>query len=755
MVRDTHLAEDVTQAVFILLAQKAGSLRGHSHLTGWLFRTTRYCGANTIKRQARRRKHERKAGTMQAQQANDEEASWELIFPLLDEAIEQLGGIDREAVLLRFHQGRSMADVGAAVGLSEEAAKKRVQRAVRKLREIMASKGVPVEAGGLTAVIAANIAQAAPVGLVHTTLVASGGGATTAAGTIAHSVARLMWWAKVKMTAILLLAGSLGAGAGFAVVHYTLASPPTATTPAVIQTDLTPERDLIPERPADPGQREHYDLLDSLYENAPCSKPGLSMKVGPNTFTVTAVVRYRADGTPVATDGSGAAVDPGTLPLTTIKPSDNLFNDTVIVFLTPGRDRYEIKRLRIFDHFARRFISDVVIRQVPGLSAFRIEAAPGTLPRKIDLWLDLCSYSQTNVANSLPTKKNASVTIGQAVVGFQDIRDGQWDFDSGSQTTLQLKATNWNLGRYQIAAVSNSGAKCMSDFFFDLSGGISPTFYFPFGLDELDHLELRSFAHEPPFFFDGVELPTVGGLRAGSKVPQATIVDSGGNSSVKLPCGAVVELRAVGLFPPSEKNWWGLDGQPAYVGELQTGGSVSDANGTLVRRMFVGGLLRTPRGVSDLMWQFDSAVSYAGDGSDQTSIVVAALKPDVRMNARLGVASTPWYSIEEIAPNHLPAQVNCVPGLIESIRQTQDGVSLNVAMTSLPENVRLVLVDRAKKSHRCNGSTTKLQEDVAPWGLQATRMSFSGLRCEDVQAIRFETRNVEFASFENVPVNPK
>jgi len=131
-VGDRHLAEDVAQAVFLVLAKKAGRFNQRIILSNWLFHTTRYAAANALKREARRRHHELKhrqtmmpANEAVTSAADDQDASfdWEAVAPLLDNALGALARRDREAVLLKYIEGRSHRDVGAAMGISEEAAR--------------------------------------------------------------------------------------------------------------------------------------------------------------------------------------------------------------------------------------------------------------------------------------------------------------------------------------------------------------------------------------------------------------------------------------------------------------------------------------------------------------------------------------------------------------------------------------------------------------------------------------------------------
>src|SRR5256714_1456632 len=102
-VRDEHLAEDVSQAVFILLAQKAHTFDDAAYLPGWLHKVTRYACSNALRTANRRRKFENEAARMKSSQTFPE-ADWNQLSPELDRALGKLPRADREVLLLRYFE---------------------------------------------------------------------------------------------------------------------------------------------------------------------------------------------------------------------------------------------------------------------------------------------------------------------------------------------------------------------------------------------------------------------------------------------------------------------------------------------------------------------------------------------------------------------------------------------------------------------------------------------------------------------------
>lgn len=238
-VHNTHLAEEVTQAVFIILAKRAGLLSPRTVLPGWLWRTTRNTSANALRNQRRRQVREQEA-YMQAKLNETESAAWIQIEPLLETAIAELGERDHDAVVLRFIESRSFKDVGAAIGTSEAGAKMQVNRALEKLRRFFTKNGLTCSVAAIAAAISANSVQAAPIGLATsvTAVIIKGTTATTTL-TLIETILKLMAWTKFKTTIVIGVLAILAAGT--ATVTFQRTKGKAETSPFTFAGYATPE----------------------------------------------------------------------------------------------------------------------------------------------------------------------------------------------------------------------------------------------------------------------------------------------------------------------------------------------------------------------------------------------------------------------------------------------------------------------------------------------------------------------------------
>jgi uncharacterized protein (TIGR03435 family) len=197
-----HAAEEITQAVFIILAKKAGSLSSGTVLSGWLYSTARLTAANFLRGEIRRQHREQEAHMQSILNEPPAGETWTQIAPLLEDAMAKLGERDRDALILRFFENKNLREVGVAIGANEDAAKMRVNRALEKLRKILGKHGVHSTTSIIAGAVSAHSVHAAPLGLAKTISavaiakeVAAASGSTI---TLVKGVLKVMAWTNAK-----------------------------------------------------------------------------------------------------------------------------------------------------------------------------------------------------------------------------------------------------------------------------------------------------------------------------------------------------------------------------------------------------------------------------------------------------------------------------------------------------------------------------------------------------------------------------
>jgi len=207
---DIHLAEDVSQTVFADLARKSPLVLAQlpaqgEVLDGWLYTGTRFAAAKAVRSEQCRRGYEQEAQQMNEilnGQSTNSEPIWNQLRPVLDDAMGKLSVADRNALLLRFFKDKTLREVGKQLGLSEDAARMRVARALDRLRELLVQQGIKTTTAALAVAVSSNAIGAVPSGLVATIASASLAGAATATTSTTITILKLMTMTKLNLSAI-------------------------------------------------------------------------------------------------------------------------------------------------------------------------------------------------------------------------------------------------------------------------------------------------------------------------------------------------------------------------------------------------------------------------------------------------------------------------------------------------------------------------------------------------------------------------
>lgn len=228
------MARDVAQAVFTTLALKPPQLTGSATLAGWLYTTTRFTVSHAVRAERRRQERERKAETMNAiLNRPDPDASQPVPPELLDQILDRLDSTDRNVLLLRFFEARSYLAIGGCLGVSEDAARMRVNRALERLRGRFAARGIVSSAAAISATLGAE-AVSAPAGL------AAGISSAALAQTSALAAVAAPKLGLLALTAKFALAVTAAVAVGYAIRVGRLAN-----AAGLEITSLTTERDHL------------------------------------------------------------------------------------------------------------------------------------------------------------------------------------------------------------------------------------------------------------------------------------------------------------------------------------------------------------------------------------------------------------------------------------------------------------------------------------------------------------------------------
>lgn len=266
-VRDAHGAEEVAQATFIILARKAHKLNERTIVSAWLYRTARFAAADFLKTRNRRLKYEQEAARMESSTSG---ATWEEIEPLLDDAVGRLSETDRAAILLRFFENKSLREVGAALGVSDDTAQKRIARALDRLRKNFANDGLTLSVDLLATSLNVQAVQSAPdlLAATITQLVVSQTAISVSTATLVKGTLNMIAWTKLKFTAGLAASLILAAGTATIVAQKVVRNESAVASEALRSTPLGALRYLADAFATFDGDK----IIDSFVTNSPASQ---------------------------------------------------------------------------------------------------------------------------------------------------------------------------------------------------------------------------------------------------------------------------------------------------------------------------------------------------------------------------------------------------------------------------------------------------------------------------------------------------
>ena len=634
-VKDAALAEDVTQAAFMVLAKKAASVPTDRPLSGWLLKTTTYCAANARRSELHRQQHERRAAQMARDDRNDRDdgsgGTFEELSPLLDEGLNKLKAADRDALLLKFFEKKSLRQVGESMGISEEAAGKRVSRAVDRLRDFFKRRGVAVSAAALSAALLSESTKAAPIALARMIAASGAAGAAAAAASTSASAAAISKGAmvlvateKAKAVAVLAAVLILGVGGGVVAVKSAL---PSSSTPRQVRIDAQPVVATAP-APPQPASKWKFNFAG-----------GASIEIlGVNDVAQTPGNWWLPDGSPapdpIADSRRGSSIriaDPGSRVL------------MLVARVQGAGDRGT--HLEFQDSTAS---GSQLTNRSDGTEVTWI----GKLPADADvakLRLGVAAVNWDSELVLVPGKSTEGTAGDMTVNGVRE-QNGKTIVDAVLSPqpgeTLDRRVTVTVNGKELLPSSIESTSNLLQS----LSHQIPVTYTFNCRLNQVTQIRCVS---RP---FEMIELDNVSLLRGKQTNVGGFPVAAGPTFPVQFSDGTIVETLAINDPEATPQKWWSANGAPTSPPDLRglDGAGVSRMPGQVRRRIALRmtGPVRDHSLAVRLAPPLASATGTTSDGKELFMNVVAALPEGQTTTAmRIGVSRGPWREDDRLTPS--------------------------------------------------------------------------------------------------------
>jgi RNA polymerase sigma factor (sigma-70 family) len=716
-VKDPSLAEDVTQAVFIVLTRKAVSIRPGS-LTGWLFNTTRHCAANARRAELRRRHHERQAAKPEVQMQLDDSAP-----ASLDHALSRLRHGDRQVVLLRYLQQREFAEVGSILGISEQTARRRLGRAIERLRKLLSVGGQILPSAAIIQTLS-SATTPAPAHLSAIVAAAASNITTTStAAALATKTIHVMNWIKLKIAATLLLAAVVAGTSSIAAVKVIDAQSTVTANPTPPIVPVAAPAAGTPTAGAPATDVPTAGAVATFHD-------GMRVElIGVAPSPIEGQRWWKPDGSPLPQTpyrhSSGRVSWPGYNPyefalrLTGVQPGWN----TDVHLVGGGSNATS---------YPRRDILATVV------------AMPANLPATINF---ICATGPWQTRAVIPA--DAVFTTGYQFNGIlfatgNDPKDSSITL-SGTYSSVNA-LSNGDRGIVAVdldGKVHGSGNVSTNSSIFTQTSNIS----FPhIRREQIKEFQIRTRPFNHTATFRNISLipgqlttPTVEQHETGAFV--ATFAG-----------GETVEVVGITTWPPTG-NWWQPDGSPldqsppdygAYTGRDANDGEQAYA----IAMKWID-----PPASPDWFWTIPSVLVI---GVHSTSLHVPPGSPDVyrfilptsntATDFRVALAAGPWRQWPTVIANSVAASVTVDNSEISfSPPSEQNGDTIIAVTDNLPNVQRqLIVIDKTGATHIID------PYDSGP----RHNFHISHIGKAQIKSYQLQTRNYEYVNFKNLSLKP-